>query len=304
LVATVEAVCRQVPAPDLVEVHANAAGDADLMVIRSAVEPVQNGVEVVVRGSSENLGFSGAHNATLSRLFSKDFAAVLVLNPDLILEPNALAELAAAEAAASNATLCGPLLELADPGTMVGTGQIDTAGIRWAFGGRHVDALQGEPLARAPAVLTEVAGISGACLYVGVRAFEAVVGAGGEFFDEDFIAYREDAELAYRAQLLGVPSLIVPRARGRHARALRGTSRGHDPFIDRLGVRNRFLIAFKYGSARPGGVVGAGLRDVVVVGGVLIRERSSIGGLREAWALRGRMRAKGRGIRASARGRE
>lgn len=301
LVATVEAVCGQTPPPDLLMVHANAADDPELEAIRSALVPHADGIELAVTGSSVNAGFSGAHNANLRSAFDRGCDGVLVLNPDLVLEPDAMVELASAEADCPDPALFGPLLELADPDSLAGSGRIDTAGIVWIFGGRHIDSLQDEPLTHAPAVTTEVAGISGACLYVGRRAFVAVTAVSGEFFDEDFIAYREDAELAYRAQIIGVRSYLVPGARGRHVRGLRGTTRGHDPEIDRLGVRNRFLIAFKYGAERPGGLLAAGLRDVVVVCGVFTTERGSIAGLREAWALRRRMRDKGRALRAMSR---
>jgi GT2 family glycosyltransferase len=117
------------------------------------------------------------------------------------------------------------------------------------------------------------------------------------------VAYREDAELAHRAALLGVPSFLVPAARGVHVRRLRGTGRGIDPQIDLLGVRNRFLIAAKYGRRRPGGTVGPWLRDAVVIGGVLLRERRSLPGLRDAWHLRRAMRDKGARIRAAAQAR-
>lgn len=124
------------------------------------------------------------------------------------------------------------------------------------------------------------------------RAYELIVARTGEFFDGDFFAYREDAELGLRAAMLGVTSWVVPAARACHARTLRGNARGVSPHIDRLGVRNRFLIAFKYGTRRPGGWFGAPLRDFAVLAAVMLRERSSWPGVCEAWRLRGRMRQK------------
>jgi GT2 family glycosyltransferase len=233
----------------------------------------------------------------MAELFEAGSTAVLVLNPDLVLDPAAIEALQDAERIATGPALFGPVLELAEPGTLAGTGRIDTVGIRWTASGRHLDHRQGEPLDRAPTALTRVAGISGACLYVPQSAFERITTASGEFFDEDFIAYREDAELAFRAGLLGVDCYVVPAARGRHLRRLRGTSRGGDRAIDALGVRNRFLIAFKYGAGRPGRLPATLARDAVVVSAVAMRERSSLGGLRDAWRLRRRMRSKGRQVR-------
>ena len=42
----------------------------------------------------------------------------------------------------------------------------------------------------------------------------------GEFFDNDFFAYREDADVAWRAQLLGWQCLYTPDAVAWHVRAV------------------------------------------------------------------------------------
>jgi GT2 family glycosyltransferase len=175
---------------------------------------------------------------------------------------------------------------------------VDTLGIRWTRAGRHLDAGQGDLLPSPAGRPYQVAGVSGACLYVTRAAHDRVVSATGEFFDEDFFAYREDAELGHRAALLGVTSYVVPSATGRHVRRLRGTERGIDPDIDRLGVRNRLLLAFKYGARRPGWPLLAFARDAVVVVAAFTTERSSLPGVVEAWRLRPVMRAKRRRLRA------
>lgn len=297
VVATVAGLADQTWPPARIAIHVNSADADSATTVRDAVAPVLGSIPVDVTTSPANDGFAAAHNHALRGLFDAGCTAVVVLNPDLVLDPAALAALVAAEAELPTPALLGPLLELADPSTLQPSGLIDTVGIRWAWGGRHLDARQGEPMTGLPDRPLRVAGISGACLYVSSAAHDRVVAASGEFFDADFIAYREDAELAYRASRVGVASYLVPAARGRHARRSRGTGRGADPTIDRLGVRNRFLIAFKYGTGRPGGMAGGLARDVVVIGAVLTRERSSLPGLREAWRLRHRMRVKGRDVR-------
>ena len=42
---------------------------------------------------------------------------------------------------------------------------------------------------------------------------------GREYFDNDFVMYREDVDLAWRAQLFGWESRYEPAARGRHVRS-------------------------------------------------------------------------------------
>lgn len=273
-------------------VHVNAEDDGEVAsAVRSALP------QATVTSTSANLGFAGGHNALAEQAFRSGCDAVLVHNPDLVLDAGALAGLEQALASLGRRVLVGPLLELADPRTFEGEARADSLGVRWTRSGRHLDAGQGDPLTppvAAPPV--RVAALSGACLLVPREAYDVLVETTGELFDSDFVAFREDAELGFRAALVGVPSYLVPCSRGRHARGNRGTVRGRSAHIDRLGVRNRFLIAFKYGRHRPGGVTGPLLRDVVVVLGVLLRERSSLPGLAEAWQLRKRMREKGRRV--------
>jgi GT2 family glycosyltransferase len=302
LLATVRGVTAQAATVSMIRIHANATDDGQAVELELAIRDASGNVPVVLTSSRSNTGFAAAHNRLLADHFVDGCSGVVVLNPDLVLEPTALDQLRLAAESRVFPALFGPVLELADVGTLAGTGTIDSLGIVWTRSGRHLDDRQHDPIPSAlPKAPYEVAGISGACLYVSRAAYEVVTAATGEFFDEDFIAYREDAELGLRASILGVPSFIVPSARGRHVRRLRGTARGKDPFIDRLGVRNRFLLAFKYGFRRPGWLPAVLARDVVVLLGVGLRERSSWPGVVEAWRLRHEMRAKGRRLRESTR---
>jgi GT2 family glycosyltransferase len=276
--------------PAVVRVHVNE--DPEGAVARELFGTAKD-EGVVVRSSPQNLGFARAHNALLSELFAdENIGYVLVLNPDVRLEPDALSRLVSFAAQNDKPMLVGPLLALARGDGLDSEGRIDSAGIRWTAAGRHFDMLQNEPIEMSPSVPYAIDAVSGACLLVPRRTFEFIVSRTDEFFDGDFFAYREDAELGLRAAALGVTSWIVPTARANHARTLRGNARGVSAHIDRLGVRNRFLIAFKYGTRRPGGWFGAPLRDVVVLGAVILRERSSWPGIAEAWELRDRMRQK------------
>ncbi|MDP9100530.1 MAG: glycosyltransferase family 2 protein [Actinomycetota bacterium] len=294
---TLEALAAQVSPPASVLILVN--GDTDGSESKAVQELCRSSsldVPVSVQRAVDNVGFAGGHNRGCAALFAAGADAVVVLNPDLALDPEALGVLSERCRDRPDA-LCGPLLCLADPVSLQSEGVVDTAGIRWTCGGRHLDVAQGCPVPPAGSRPRLVAGISGACLVVPRRAYDRIVELSGEFFDEDFIAYREDAELGFRAALLGVESWLIPEATGRHARRLRGTSREVSAWVNRLSVRNRFLIAAKYGRDRPGGLFGALLRDLVVLAGVAGRERSSWPGVREAWLLRSRMRAKGNRVR-------
>src|SRR5262249_60286232 len=68
----------------------------------------------------------------------------------------------------------------------------------------------------------------------------------GEFFDSDFFVYREDADVAWRAQLMGWNCIYAPLARGYHVRnVLPGNRRALPPEINTHSVKNRFLMRMK-----------------------------------------------------------
>ena len=78
------------------------------------------------------------------------------------------------------------------------------------------------------------------------RAMIEDVSIGDEFFDPDFFVYREDADVAWRAQLLGWRCIYTPHARGYHVRnVLPGNRRALPPAINMHSVKNRFLMRMK-----------------------------------------------------------
>jgi hypothetical protein len=69
------------------------------------------------------------------------------------------------------------------------------------------------------------------------------------FFDADFFAYREDADVAWRAQLLGWRCIYTPAAVGWHVRSVvPGKRRSITPSIKMHSVTNRFLMRIKNAS--------------------------------------------------------
>src|SRR5947199_10263754 len=65
----------------------------------------------------------------------------------------------------------------------------------------------------------------------------------GRYFDEDFFAYREDADLAWRCRLLGWNSIYVPTAVAQHRRRVTPERRGSvSREINYHSVKNRFLL--------------------------------------------------------------
>ena len=217
-----------------------------------------------------NTGFSAAHNLAIRRTTSPYY---LALNPDVVLDPAFCERLADwLDRAPTAGTAGGKLVLAAEPG------RLDSTGIVMLPSQRHLDRGQHEPDDGRYAAVEEVFGISGAAAMYR-RTMLDDVAYEGEYFDEDFFAYREDADLAWRAQWLGWSALYVPEARATHRRAVTPERRAAlGPEINRYSVRNRFLLRMKNQSAGllarfalPGAV-----RDAQVLGFVLLREHSSL----------------------------
>ena len=101
----------------------------------------------------------------------------------------------------------------------------------------------------------------------------------GEFFDESFFAYREDADLAWRAQLMGWKCLYVPTAVAWHVRRVTPERRRQLPhLINWHSIKNRFLMRIKNmsGNLYRKNFFSILARDVVVIGCCLLREQTSL----------------------------
>jgi len=73
----------------------------------------------------------------------------------------------------------------------------------------------------------------------------------GEFFDEDFFIYRDEVDLAWRAQWLGWKCIFTPDAVAYHVRAYAPDKRRKVPkFFRQIQLRNRYLMIIKNSSVR------------------------------------------------------
>src|SRR5262249_43087650 len=104
----------------------------------------------------------------------------------------------------------------------------------------------------------------------------------GQYFDEDFFAYREDADLAWRCRLFGWTSIYVPTAVAQHRRRVTPRRRASLPKeVNCHSVKNRVLLRLNNMSLAQyrRDFWPITLRDAAVVGYVLLWEWSSIPGL-------------------------
>lgn len=257
--------------------------------------------------SAENIGFCAAHNRLIS---SADSDYILVLNPDVVLDRSFIETLVTSmddDRSAGSAT--GKLWR---SGNQTATKKIlDSTGIYFTPNQRHFDRGSGEPDRGQYDTPEYVFGASGAAAFYR-RAMLLDIGEGDSFFDEHFFAYREDADLAWRAQWLGWRCLYVPQAMAYHVRRVLPERRRALPdIINMHSFKNRFLMRLKnmdMGTyARY--FIPITLRDLAILGYVLLFERSSMRAIPlifrafpDAWAvrksIRGRKRISGRELRA------
>src|SRR5579871_4861656 len=248
----------------------NASDDGTVDIL----EQFEDRCQVVY--NSENVGFAAAQNQAIS-LSSGDW--VLTLNPDVLLLPNFIQALVdAGHIDRKIGTVCGKLLTMTASFDIPAKPVVDSTGIYFNPMLRHLDRgsqevdnghyLQYEYVFGATAA---------AALYR--RSMIEDISLDGEFFDSDFFVYREDADVAWRSQLMGWKCLYVPYARGYHVRkVLPGNRRALPAVINMHSVKNRFLLRMKNmtGDLYRRNLLSITLRDVVVIGCCLLREHSSI----------------------------
>jgi GT2 family glycosyltransferase len=317
-----EGIAGQTHRPIELIVVDNASADDSLAIVR------RSRPDAVIIQNQTNAGFARAVNQAIHVANGE---LVLLVNPDAFLAPDYVARLIAALDAAGETfgSATGKLLRGEGP-EIAPTNVIDSRGIRMTKSGRHLDIEQGsveaiggselgvrswgfgdsQPPTPNPqpvgpglttehrALSTEVFGVSGAAA-IYRKSFIDDVSIGGEFLDEDFFSYREDADVAWRGRLMGWRALCADDAVAWHVRTVTPEKRRSlDASVNMHSVKNRFLLRIKNESLwlalrhAPFELP----RDLVALGAVLTIERSSLPALAWLWRNRRRVLAKRREV--------
>jgi len=245
-----------------------------------------------------NLGFAGGANAGIARSSGR---YVLTLNPDCRLDPGFCAALARRLDArdASDVGFASGKIVRGDGEDLGATPVIDSTGILFTASGRHLDRDSGAPDGAAiDARPREIAGVTGAAGFYRRAALDSVRISTG-WFDEDFFLYREDADLALRLRGAGWRGLFVPEAVAWHRRRnLPERRREMGAAANYHSVKNRFLLRINNGPVPEFRRLPTLARDLVVLGGCVAFERSSLPAF--SWLAKNRRRllAKRAEIRA------
>jgi GT2 family glycosyltransferase len=196
--------------------------------------------------NDHNVGFAPAHNLALTHSIG-DFC--LVLNPDVILHNEYVANLVEYMMSDNQiGSTTGKLLLKSSANLIDSTGLVIKKSRR-VFD-REAGEIDHQPENLHPRnVLNndpiEIFGVSGAAaMYSKNMIFDVTLS--GQFFDEAFFAYKEDTDVAWRAQLYGWTSFYVPKAVAFHERGWKSGSRNEQPlFIRRYSYINRYRMILK-----------------------------------------------------------
>lgn len=246
--------------------------------------------ELVAR-NVKNQGFAPGHNQLIEftldhRIDNVEDPYICVMNSDMILEPTMLEELVRVMDENPKLAAVQPKLYRAF-GENVGdewleqtmkSDIIDTTGLRLLKMWRMTDRGAGEMEQGQYDHDKDIFGPTGTMALFRLSAMKDVM-LDGEFYDNDFFAYREDCDLAWRLQKAGWKSRFVPSAVGYHYRGMYGAEkqtwiqriknrRGQRPFFAALSTRNQLFVLVKnlsfggFIASMPWVVVGEGVRTL------------------------------------------
>jgi GT2 family glycosyltransferase len=261
-----------------------AAGFDDGLVIANgcADDTVEmaRGHDVAVLTLERRLPYNEAMNAGLRRMWTD---AVALLQADTFIAPGYRAACLEALAEAGVGSVAPKLLRTSGPRIQDQLPLLDAAGM--AVDRRRKNALVGHGRSdQCYARAAEVFGADGAAAVYRRETLEDCA-LDGEVFDENMPGWGCDADLAWRARLLGWRSRYEPRAVVHHIRTYSPSTRAHTSARDRrTQFRNRYLMIAKNDSLADlvrdiGPLL---LYEVLALGYAVLREPELLGGYMEA----------------------
>jgi GT2 family glycosyltransferase len=273
LVHSLAAALAQEPRPRVVVVD-NASTDETATIARD------QGAEYM--RLEPRMSYAAAINEGIARIGGE---AVVLLNADCFLRPGFLAAALPRLREPGVGSVAPKLVRVAGPEE--GLGQIDTAGMYVDRHRKNGLVGHGRPASHF-ATASEVFGCDGAAAIYRRETLEDCAIGGREVLDEDMELWASDADLAWRARLLGWRCVYEPRAVAGHIRTYSPSTRAQmSERSRRLQFRNRYLMVAK-NETRAGLARHAPLilgYELLALGHALLRERHLLAGYREAWRL-------------------
>lgn len=215
-----------------------------------------------------NYGFARAHNQAILLALNSwrdaDLAHryVVVCNPDIELDPFCMEKMLSFMEAHPETDICAPKLLRAhlqytdaDNKETIRTNIIDATGLSISRALRAYDRGAGEEDKGQYDQLQDVFGASGALAMFRASSVQRV-SVDQQFFDEDFFAYKEDVDVAWRMRHLGMRAAYLPTAKAWHHRRVQSKNkiawmeawklrRIKPTFVNYLSSRNHIWVLVK-----------------------------------------------------------
>ncbi|GAB2669982.1 glycosyltransferase family 2 protein [Paenibacillus thermoaerophilus] len=190
-----------------------------------------NDKRIEIIRSETNHGFCKGHNIIIDRYESK---YKLVLNPDAVLSEEYLEKLFKFMESMPHVGMATGVIYRSKNST-----EIDSAGIKLLRTRRAKD------IKTKPDNVQEVFGICGAvAFYRSACLTDCKIN--NEYFDEDFFAYKEDVDLAWRSQKMGWKAMVIPDVFAYHERNWKPNVRKNISRITKIhSFKNRYLMIIK-----------------------------------------------------------
>jgi len=210
----------------------NAQSDVDIKIVaidnteksNTNLDYLQMRPEIGVVSSGSNRGFGKVYNIMRKQAVKNGAEYFFAINPDVILEKDALIKLVNTLSGDMTLGSVCPKLYRWDFGKGEKTKLIDSCGIVVRPSLNFFDLGQGEDDA-GQYDQAEILGPSGAAALFRVSALEKIR-EGDQYFDEHFFMYKEDCDLDMRLSLKGFRSCLVADAIGYHDRTAVGHGTG------------------------------------------------------------------------------
>ncbi len=176
--------------------------------------------DIPVKQMGQNLGFARANNIIIGEAIKRGAEFVMLLNPDTILEKDAVEKMVKIMAGDSALGSASAKILRWDFDNNTKTAILDSCGIIVKSGLRFFDLGQGQ---RDSGQFNnaEILGPSGTAPLYRSSSLKKIE-RNGQYFDEMMFMYKEDCDLAYRLKLAGYGSKLVNEARIYHDRTTFG----------------------------------------------------------------------------------
>jgi GT2 family glycosyltransferase len=235
----------------------------DILVVQntraSCLDGLDGAIETIVSGG--NVGFAKGNNLGIKRSLELGYDATLLLNDDMVVEPNMLERLGKTLQSSAKIGLAGPATYFYDNPQVIWAAGGDIAKLRVRVAGKR----------RLSANINEVGYLPGS----GIAFKNSIIAQTGLLPEKYFYAY-EEAEFCVRARRSGLLSVVDPQAKAWHKVGITSKRIPETVYND---FRNRLLFSeFLHGQ-----VLGRLLGRLIIIRELIRSSKTARSLAKRAW---------------------